>query len=183
MSAKCHERTSAARRCRPARSRSAGRPISHGACGHHLRSDCLREGPRSRCATSRGNNDGKDHLLPGKCDPRKCPLEINREKRGTPALKRSLCRHVGEKDRPLVTQFRASPRQFGEGRERAQKPCWQSEANPSLPAIWGIAGRFGQVAGTSLHIPTEDPLHLSGLDGFLPNSTSRETKFLAGREN
>ena len=89
--------------------------------------------------------DGKDHLLPGKCDPRKCPVEINREKRGTPPLKRSLCRHVGEKDRPLVAQFRASSGQFGEGRARAGKPatrwlCWQSEANPSLPAILGIAG-------------------------------------------
>jgi hypothetical protein len=52
--------------------------------------------------------------------------------------------------------------------------CWQSEANPSLPQIGELQGDLAKLQGQCLHIPAEDPLHLSGLDRFLPNSSSRE---------
>ena len=127
----------------------------------------------------------KDHPQFGQCDPRKCPEEINQEIRGVPPRKRSLWRQVRKNDRPLVAQFRASSARFSEGQERSENPatrwlCWQSEANPSLPAIWGeLQGDLAKLQGQCLHIPAEDPLHLSGLVGFLPNSRSRETKILS----
>ena len=57
--------------------------------------------------------------------------------------------------------------------------CWQSEANPSLPANGELQGDLAKLQGQCLHIPAEDRLHLSGLDGFLPNSGSRETIILS----
>ena len=37
-----------------------------------------------------------------------------------------------------------------------------------------LQGDLAQLQGTKPSHPAEDPLHLSGLDGFLPNSRSRE---------
>ena len=51
---------------------------------------------------------GDDHLHFGKCDPRKCPEEINRQRRGVLPLRRALWRQVREKDCQLMAQFRAS---------------------------------------------------------------------------
>ena len=45
--------------------------------------------------------------------------------------------------------------------------------------FWELQGDLAKLQGQSLHIPAEDPLHLSGLVGFLPNSRSRETKILS----
>ena len=40
-------------------------------------------------------------------------------------------------------------------------------------------GDLAKLQGQCRHIPAEDRLHLSGLDGFLPNSRSRETIILS----
>jgi hypothetical protein len=119
-----------------------------------------------------------------KCDPQNWPKEIDGEKSPTGRLRPRLSTLFPQEHRHSVAHFRPSSGRSGEGRERARKLatrwlCWQSEANPSLPAIWGIAGRFGPIAGTMPSHPAEDPLHLSGLDGFLPNSRSRETIILS----
>jgi hypothetical protein len=42
-----------------------------------------------------------------------------------------------------------------------------------------LQGDLAKLQGQSLHISAEDPLHLSGLVRFLPNSRSRETKILS----
>jgi hypothetical protein len=52
--------------------------------------------------------------------------------------------------------------------------CWQSEANPSLPANLGNAGRFRQIAGKAPIYPCRKSQHLNALDSSLPNLTSRE---------
>ena len=82
-------------------------------------------------------NKRQGHLLIGKCDPRKCPEEINRDRRGVLPPRRALCHQVRGKDRQLVAHFRASSARSGEGRERRGKPatgwlCWQSAAKSSL---------------------------------------------------
>jgi hypothetical protein len=45
--------------------------------------------------------------------------------------------------------------------------------------IGELQGDLAQLQGTIPSHPAEDPLHLSGLDGFLPNSRSRETIILS----
>ena len=52
--------------------------------------------------------------------------------------------------------------------------CWQSEANPSLPAKVGNAGRFRQIAGKAATHPCRKSPHLNALDLLLPNPVSRE---------
>jgi len=52
--------------------------------------------------------------------------------------------------------------------------CWQSEANPPLPANLGNAGRFRQVARKAPIYPRRKSQHLNALDRSLPNLTSRE---------
>ena len=62
-----------------------------------------------------------DHQLIGKCDPRKWPVEINREKRDVLPLRRPLWSPLRQKNRHLVAHFLGSSGAFGEGRERARK--------------------------------------------------------------
>jgi len=62
---------------------------------------------------------------------------------------------------------------------RARKPvtgwlCWQSAANPSLPANMVNTGRIRQRAGKTPNCPCRTSQHLNDLDGFLPALTSRE---------
>ena len=57
--------------------------------------------------------------------------------------------------------------------------CWQSEANPAPLQFGELQGDLAKLQGQCLHFPAEDPLHLSDLVGFLPNSRSRETKILS----
>jgi hypothetical protein len=52
--------------------------------------------------------------------------------------------------------------------------CWQSEANPSLPAKVGNAGRFREIAGKAATHPCRKAPHLNALDLLLPNPVSRE---------
>ena len=55
--------------------------------------------------------------------------------------------------------------------------CWQSAANPSLPAIPQTAGRICQIAGKESPYSRTKPQHLRALDSPLPNLTSRENLF------
>ena len=55
--------------------------------------------------------------------------------------------------------------------------CWQSEANPSLPAHKRNAGRFRQIAGKAPTYSCRKPQTLNALDSSLPNLTSRENLF------
>ena len=58
--------------------------------------------------------------------------------------------------------------------------CAGSLKLTSLSLQFGeLQGDMAKLQGQCLHIPAEDPLHLSGLDGFLPNSTSREATTLS----
>jgi len=52
--------------------------------------------------------------------------------------------------------------------------CWQSEANPSLPANLGNAGRLREIAGKAPTYSCRKPRTLNALDRSLPNLTSRE---------
>ena len=55
--------------------------------------------------------------------------------------------------------------------------CWQSAANPSLPANLGNAGRFRKIAGKAPAYCCRKPQHLRALDSPLPTLTSRENRF------
>jgi hypothetical protein len=57
--------------------------------------------------------------------------------------------------------------------------CWQSAANPSLPAIRQTAGRICQIAGKESPYSSRNPPHLNALDGPLPSLTSRENLSLS----
>ena len=59
--------------------------------------------------------------------------------------------------------------------------CWQSEANPSLPAKVGNAGRFRQKAARAATDPRRKSQHLNALDVPLPNVASR-ANLVCGRE-
>ena len=52
--------------------------------------------------------------------------------------------------------------------------CWQSEANPSLPAKVGNAGRFRQKAARAATDTCRKSQHVNALDVPLPNLASRE---------
>jgi len=52
--------------------------------------------------------------------------------------------------------------------------CWQSEANPSLPAKLGNAGRFRQKAARAATDPCTKSPRLNALDVPLPNAVNRE---------
>ena len=78
-----------------------------------------------------------------------------------------------------MAQICASSGASGEDRQRARKLvtgwlCWQSEANPSLPAKVGNAGRFRQKAGKAAIHPRRKSRHLNPSDLPLPNVASRE---------
>jgi hypothetical protein len=67
------------------------------------------------------------------------------EKSHTLALKRRLWILLPKQHSHSEAQFWASSGALGESRERAEKRatrwlCWQSDANPSLPAKVGNAG-------------------------------------------
>jgi hypothetical protein len=51
--------------------------------------------------------------------------------------------------------------------------CWQSAANPSLPAKVGNAGRFRQKAARAATDPYRKSRHFNALDPPLPNLESR----------
>jgi len=64
---------------------------------------------------------------------------------------------------------------YGEPKKPATRwLCWQSEANPSLPAKVGNAGRFRQKAARAATDPCTKSPHLNALDLPLPNLASRE---------
>ena len=78
-----------------------------------------------------------DHLLLGKCDPRKWPEEINRQNRDTLPLRPSLWCAAARKYCDLVAHFWASPGLCREDQERAGRIatvwlCWETAANESL---------------------------------------------------
>ena len=52
--------------------------------------------------------------------------------------------------------------------------CWQSAANPSLPANLRNTGRIRQRAGKAPNCPCRTSQHPNDSDGFLPALTSRE---------
>jgi hypothetical protein len=75
-----------------------------------------------------------------------------------------FCENLGLVARPAIVP----------GRSGRTWLCWQSEANPSLPAKVGNAGRFRQKAGTAATDPRRKSRHLNALDLPLPNVASRE---------
>jgi hypothetical protein len=60
------------------------------------------------------------------------------------------------------------------GRSRKAWLCWQSTANPSLPAKLGNTGRFRQKAGKAAAHPRRKSQHLNTLDAPLPTFANRE---------
>ena len=81
-----------------------------------------------------------------------------------------------------MAHFWASSRRSCGPRQRAgtlatKWLCWQSLANPSLPAISQYAGRISQIAGEVPTYSCRKPQHLRALDSTLPNLTSRENLF------
>jgi hypothetical protein len=83
--------------------------------------------------------DGDDHLLPRKCDPRKCPEEINRE--NAAFFRRGVLSGV-KSERKIANSYRNS----GLLRERLAR-FWRESENPRLG---GCAERLRR---TSLRSP------------------------------
>jgi hypothetical protein len=75
-----------------------------------------------------------------------------------------FCEKLGLTARPIIAPGRSSETWL----------CWQSEANPSLPAKLGNAGRFRQKTGKAATDPCRKSRHLNALDLPLPNLASRE---------
>jgi hypothetical protein len=76
-----------------------------------------------------------------------------------------FCEKLGLTARPIIAPGRSSETWL----------CWQSEANPSLPAEGRNAGRFRQKAGKAATNPCRTSRHLNTLDPPLPNLASRES--------
>ena len=105
------------------------------------------------------------------------------------SAKRALSSHMRDKRNQLVAQFRASCGLFAASRRetkntRAGWLCWQSGANPSLPAIWGVQGDFAKLQGQRRLIPAEGPRISMGWVGLSliqgagrPSFHSREGRF------
>jgi len=95
-------------------------------------------------------------------------LAQNRLRCWDPGLRRrnllGFCEKLGLTARPLLVP----------GRSGRTWLCWQSAANPSLPANLGNTGRIRHKAGKAQNCPCRTSQQLNDLDGFLPALTSRE---------
>ena len=112
----------------------------------------------------------------------KCPLRDFRVSARGNSTKNRLCRFKGSLSGRKLAEFQEDFGSPGTGRKYCYISglawlCWQSKANPSLPANLRNAGRFRQIAGKGPPHPCRKPQHLRALDSPLPNLTSRENLF------
>ena len=83
-----------------------------------------------------------------------------------------FCEKLGLNARPLLVP----------GRLGRTWLCWQSDANPSLPAKVGNAGRFRQKAARTATNPYRKSQHLNTLDPLSLLERAARAQFIAGRE-
>jgi hypothetical protein len=130
----------------------------------------------ARCFPIR-SRENVDPQMPSERLPRPCARDFN-EKSSLPLQ--------GESERPKLGGILRRIRYFPQRAKTVLYQlvswlCWQSAANPSLPANLGNAGRFRKIAGKAPAYCCRKRQHLRALDSLSLPSRAGRTGFIAGR--